>query len=858
MKKLITSILIAATLFVSCKKEVYYNVTTMVQPEGSGDILVTPSVGSVLEGTMVSFQANPKGDYAFTGWSGSLSGTENPKTITVTSDITVTANFTLREYPLTISIEGEGSVNERVISTKTEYGSGTVVELIAKPSDHWLFDHWEGDLNGNTNPVQITVSSPKSVKAVFVKKMYDLTVNVEGEGAVSETIKETRSGSYQEGTVVELTATPATGWSFDHWEGDLTSTDNPAQVLVTSAKSVKAVFVKNKYSYSLKIVGPGAVDEYLIETKADYEYGTDLQLMAYPDVAKHALFQGWSGDVSGNNPELSLSLEKDMSIVATFVTEAKKHSLPDLHLPTSVRKEIFYDVSFPDVDRSEYCALDYNRDGYVDFVTCYNSGDKYRREPINFYMCQPDGSFLLDEKNSGKFDGLTGMRKSLYGDFNGDNLPDICFVGHGYDPDPGPGEYPVLLLSGDDGQYHESRLTDVVGYYHGSAAGDFDNDGDLDIFLLDGASISNSKILENDGSGKMAIRGDLINHDLINSMGTCEFFDLNHDGFLDILIGGAEHEGKEWHQYTNAMCIIWGNGESFNHDNYDFLPIFKRGWGEVLDAIFYDLDGDGKEEIISSRTGDSVTLPGYIGWAHQVVAFDGESFSDVTYDYFAEGEETDNNTSGRWIVRIGIEEIEGAKYLVGLDVDGKKKVLFEIIGKRFSRCEDKSAQPLKYDNGMCFYSDGIGEKGEHVQLGCQDSPYGGNTCIHFSNWPLWNGWGKDYEDWVDFSELEKQGYVLEFAIKNTDPDLVIAFQFETRLQTDPWYFPSYGYTYFGSEHTCDGSWELVRVPLSAMTCDPEWTGYYWNTIKTFNIMPGECHGQDFYLDEIRIRKVLPE
>lgn len=245
MKKLITSILIAATLFVSCKKEVYYNVTTMVQPEGSGDIMVTPSVGSVLEGTMVSFQANPKGEYVFTGWSGSLSGTENPKTITVTSDITVTANFTLREYPLTISIEGEGSVNERVISTKTEYGSGTVVELIAKPSDHWLFDHWEGDLNGNTNPVQITVSSPKSVKAIFVKKMYDLTVSIEGEGAVSETVIETKSGSYQDGTVVELTAIPDEYWTFDHWEGSVEGAENPVTILISNPSTVTAVFAEH-------------------------------------------------------------------------------------------------------------------------------------------------------------------------------------------------------------------------------------------------------------------------------------------------------------------------------------------------------------------------------------------------------------------------------------------------------------------------------------------------------------------------------------------------------------------------------------------------------------------------------------
>ena len=75
--------------------------------------------------------------------------------------------------------------------------------------------------------------------------------------------------------------------------GYKTSTDNPAQVLVTSAKSVKAVFVKNEYSYNLKIVGPGVVDEYLVQdTKASLEYGTQVLLKALP--AEGAVFKGGS------------------------------------------------------------------------------------------------------------------------------------------------------------------------------------------------------------------------------------------------------------------------------------------------------------------------------------------------------------------------------------------------------------------------------------------------------------------------------------------------------------------------------------------------------------------------------------
>ena len=155
-------------LLASCKQEVHFTVSTSVQPAEGGSIAVTPSSGDVLEGTSVTFTAQPKGEYVFSGWGGSLSGTENPKTVTVTSDLSVTAKFTLRNYPLTISVEGEGAIEEKVISSKADYASGTMVELTAVPAAGWSFDHWDGDLKGSDNPTQITVSSAKSNSRVVL------------------------------------------------------------------------------------------------------------------------------------------------------------------------------------------------------------------------------------------------------------------------------------------------------------------------------------------------------------------------------------------------------------------------------------------------------------------------------------------------------------------------------------------------------------------------------------------------------------------------------------------------------------------------------------------------------------------
>ena len=203
--------------FAACKKPVYYNIATSVQPVGSGSIVVTPSSESVLDGTSVTFKATPNGDYIFTGWSGSLSGTENPASIVASADLNVTANFVLRTYPLIVSVEGDGTIGERVVSTKTEYDSGTVVELTATPSTGWSFDHWEGDLSGTDNPIQITISGAKSVKAVFTKNKYAYNLKIVGPGAVDEYLVQSTKGSYEYGTKLLLKAYPSEGAEFVGW-----------------------------------------------------------------------------------------------------------------------------------------------------------------------------------------------------------------------------------------------------------------------------------------------------------------------------------------------------------------------------------------------------------------------------------------------------------------------------------------------------------------------------------------------------------------------------------------------------------------------------------------------------------------
>ena len=237
-----------------------HDVSVSVSPSGAGTI--TPSADSLYEeGTTVQLQASPNSEYIFTGWSGSVESSENPLALTVDKDYNLMASFDPKTYPLSIQTEGEGGVSEQVVGKPKDYEHGTVVELTATPGKGYRFTGWKGGLDGNENPVQITVNEPKEVTAVFEKRTYTLSVTTSGQGAVSEEVIQAKVTDYEYGAIVELTASAATGWEFSGWQGDISDNGNPTRITVDEAKEVTAVFEQSIFTLAangITIICPDA------------------------------------------------------------------------------------------------------------------------------------------------------------------------------------------------------------------------------------------------------------------------------------------------------------------------------------------------------------------------------------------------------------------------------------------------------------------------------------------------------------------------------------------------------------------------------------------------------------------------
>jgi hypothetical protein len=143
------------------------------------------------------------------------------------------------DFDLIITVTGEGEVS--VSPDAAIYAKGTVIELTAFPSAGWSFRSWSGDASGPENPLTVTMDAPRTITAVFIEDAFTLTVTTTGNGTVS---KSPDQAAYLPGETVELTATPALGWDFSHWSGDISGSTNPLWVIIDANKMITAVFTK--------------------------------------------------------------------------------------------------------------------------------------------------------------------------------------------------------------------------------------------------------------------------------------------------------------------------------------------------------------------------------------------------------------------------------------------------------------------------------------------------------------------------------------------------------------------------------------------------------------------------------------
>jgi hypothetical protein len=140
------------------------------------------------------------------------------------------------------------------------------------------------------------------------------TVTVQPTTGGSVTLNPT-GGVYAAGTLVTVTAVPASGYRFGSWGGALSGTSNPTTLLVDGNKTISANFIR-RYTVSVSTTGSGSVN--LSPSGGVYDVGTVVTLTAVP--VTNATFLGWGGALSGVANPQTLVVDGNKSVTANFTT----------------------------------------------------------------------------------------------------------------------------------------------------------------------------------------------------------------------------------------------------------------------------------------------------------------------------------------------------------------------------------------------------------------------------------------------------------------------------------------------------------------------------------------------------------
>jgi hypothetical protein len=272
----------------------------------NGTVTKSPTTSPYDSGTVVTLTPVPSAGYVFSSWSGDLTGTANPGSITMNAAKNITANFTIKQYALNITATN-GTVTKS--PSTGPYDSGTVVTLTPLPAVGYHFVSWSGDLTGTANPGSLVMTGVKNITANFAINTYALNITATN-GAVSKSPNLT---VYDSGTVVTLTPNPSPGYVFSSWSGDLTGTVNPGSITMNAAKNITANFTIKQFTLSITATN-GTVTKSPSQTT--YDSGTTVTLTPVPSTGYH--FTSWSGDLTGTANPGSVVMTGAKNITAGF------------------------------------------------------------------------------------------------------------------------------------------------------------------------------------------------------------------------------------------------------------------------------------------------------------------------------------------------------------------------------------------------------------------------------------------------------------------------------------------------------------------------------------------------------------
>ncbi|SDX77561.1 Listeria/Bacterioides repeat-containing protein [Ruminococcaceae bacterium YAD3003] len=281
---------------------------TITVNAGTGGTVVGPTA-PVNHFEEITVTATPATGYSFVSWTenGSVKSTDAAYTFTVTGTCNLVANFSINQYAITLTDDGNGTTSGA--GTYNHFADATVH---ASPNTGYHFDNWTENgsvIDGADADYNFRVYGPRTLKANFEINSYSINVTSDGHGAVEG------GNTYNHFAIATVKATPDTGYSFAYWSenGTAVSYDAEYSFEVGGPHNLVANFVINTY-----VIAVTAGDHGSATTSGTYEHFKSITLTATPDTGYHFVSWTENGNVVSTSPSYTFTVTGARDLTANF------------------------------------------------------------------------------------------------------------------------------------------------------------------------------------------------------------------------------------------------------------------------------------------------------------------------------------------------------------------------------------------------------------------------------------------------------------------------------------------------------------------------------------------------------------
>jgi uncharacterized repeat protein (TIGR02543 family) len=204
-------------------------------------VMSVPSQFTCSYGDIFQLTAIAAPGWNFSGWNGDITNSNNQLTITMDSNITITAMFEQNGYYI---IEVNQSANGTIIPSTASYVAGSNQDFTITPDTGYfiksiILDHQALNIAPLVNQtVSINdVQANHIITATYAPCIYNLTVFTVGHGSVTP-----NNGTYSYGDSVTLAAASDNGYVFTNWNDN--SINNTITIVMHDNENVTATFAQ--------------------------------------------------------------------------------------------------------------------------------------------------------------------------------------------------------------------------------------------------------------------------------------------------------------------------------------------------------------------------------------------------------------------------------------------------------------------------------------------------------------------------------------------------------------------------------------------------------------------------------------